>query len=85
MSVEEDWRAAFKFFVERVQREDWTEENYPDNIRWKIDDPSPERVEKLRAARPVEIGENDYKGLYECEVGFRICNETSPRKEIYHL
>lgn len=65
MSVEEDWRAAFKFFVERVQREDWTEENYPDNIRWKIDDPSPERVEKLRAARPVEIGENDYKGLYE--------------------
>lgn len=33
MSVEEDWRAAFKFFVERVQREDWTEENYPDNIR----------------------------------------------------
>lgn len=29
MSVEEDWRAAFKFFVERVQREDWTEENYP--------------------------------------------------------
>ncbi len=65
MSVEEDWRAAFKFFVERVQREDWTEENYPDNIRWKIDDPSPERVEKLRAARPVEIGENDYNGLYE--------------------
>lgn len=65
MSVEEDWRAAFKFFVERVQREDWTEENYPDNIRWKIDDPSSERVEKLRAARPVEIGENDYKGLYE--------------------
>lgn len=65
MSVEEDWRAAFKFFVERVQREDWTEENYPDNIRWKIDDASPERVEKLRAARPVEIGENDYKGLYE--------------------
>lgn len=48
-----------------MQREDWTEENYPDNIRWKIDDPSPERVEKLRAARPVEIGENDYKGLYE--------------------
>lgn len=38
MSVEEDWRAAFKFFVERVQREDWTEENYPDNIRWKIDE-----------------------------------------------
>lgn len=35
------------------------------NARWKIDDPSPERVEKLRAARPVEIGENDYKGLYE--------------------
>lgn len=35
------------------------------DIRWKIDDPSPERVEKLRAARPVEIGENDYKGLYE--------------------
>lgn len=65
MSVEEDWRAAFKFFVERVQREDWTEENYPDNIRWKIDDPSPERVEKLRAARPVEIGKTDYKGLYE--------------------
>ena len=65
MSVEEDWRAAFKFFVEKVQREDWTEENYPDNIRWKIDDPSPERVEKLRAARPVEIGENDYNGLYE--------------------
>ena len=65
MSVEEDWRTAFKFFVERVQREDWTEENYPDNIRWKIDDPSPERIEKLRAARPVEIGENDYKGLYE--------------------
>lgn len=65
MSVEEDWRAAFKFFVERVQREDWTEENYPDNIRWKIDDPSPERVKKLRAARPVEIGENDYVGLYE--------------------
>lgn len=65
MSVEEDWRAAFKFFVERVQREDWTEENYPDNIRWKIDDPLPERVEKLRAARPVEIGENDYKGFYE--------------------
>lgn len=65
MSVEEDWRAAFKLFVERVQREDWTEENYPDNIRWKIDDPSPERIEKLRAARPVEIGENDYKELYE--------------------
>ena len=35
------------------------------DMRWKIDDPSPERVEKLRAARPVEIGENDYKGLYE--------------------
>lgn len=35
------------------------------NARWKIDDPSPERVEKLRAARSVEIGENDYKGLYE--------------------
>lgn len=35
------------------------------NARWKIDDPSSERVEKLRAARPVEIGENDYKGLYE--------------------
>lgn len=35
------------------------------NARWKIDDPSPERVEKLRTARPVEIGENDYKGLYE--------------------
>lgn len=65
MSGEEDWRAAFKFFVERVQKEDWTEENYPDDIRWKIDDPSPERVEKLKAARPVEIGENGYKGLYE--------------------
>lgn len=35
------------------------------DMRWKIDDPSPERVEKLRAARPVEIGENDYNGLYE--------------------
>lgn len=35
------------------------------DMRWKIDDPLPERVEKLRAARPVEIGENDYKGLYE--------------------
>ena len=35
------------------------------DMRWKIDDPSPERVEKLRAARPVDIGENDYKGLYE--------------------
>lgn len=40
------------------------DEANPD-MRWKIDDPSPERVEKLRAARPVEIGENDYKGLYE--------------------
>lgn len=40
------------------------DETNPD-MRWKIDDPSPERVEKLRAARPVEIGENDYKGLYE--------------------
>lgn len=58
MSVEEDWRAAFKFFVERVQREDWTEENYPDNIRWKIDDPSPERVEKLRADKWAENPKN---------------------------
>ena len=40
------------------------DEANPD-MRWKIDDPSPERIEKLRAARPVEIGENDYKGLYE--------------------
>lgn len=40
------------------------DETNPD-MRWKIDDPLPERVEKLRAARPVEIGENDYKGLYE--------------------
>ncbi len=40
------------------------DETNPD-MRWKIDDPSPERVEKLRAARPVEIGENDYKGLYK--------------------
>ena len=40
------------------------DEANPD-MRWKIDDPLPERVEKLRAARPVEIGENDYKGLYE--------------------
>lgn len=58
MSVEEDWRAAFKFFVERVQREDWTEENYPDNIRWKIDDPSPERIEKLRADKWAENPKN---------------------------
>ena len=58
MSVEEDWRAAFKFFVERVQREDWTEENYPDNMRWKIDDPSPERVEKLRADKWAENPKN---------------------------
>lgn len=58
MSVEEDWRTAFKFFVERVQREDWTEENYPDNIRWKIDDPSPERIEKLRADKWAENPKN---------------------------
>ena len=58
MSVEEDWRAAFKFFVERMQREDWTKENYPDNIRWKIDDPSPERVEKLRADKWAENPKN---------------------------
>lgn len=58
MSVEEDWRAAFKFFVERVQREDWTEENYPDNMRWKIDAPSPERVEKLRADKWAENPKN---------------------------
>ena len=38
--------------------------NNPD-IRWRLDEGAAERVEKLRAARPVEIGENDYKGLYE--------------------
>ena len=38
MSVEENWRNAFKFFVERVQKEDWTEENYPENIRFRINE-----------------------------------------------
>lgn len=35
------------------------------NARWKIDDPSSERVEKLKNAKSIEIGENSYEGLYE--------------------
>ena len=34
MSVEENWRDAFKFFVERLKKEDWTEENFSENIRF---------------------------------------------------
>lgn len=35
------------------------------NARWKIDDPTSERVEKLKNAKSIEIGENSYEGLYE--------------------
>lgn len=34
MSVEDNWRDAFKFFVERLKKEDWTEENFSENIRF---------------------------------------------------
>ena len=34
MSVEDNWRDAFKFFVQRLKKEDWTEENFSENIRF---------------------------------------------------